>query len=117
MVSTTLVLLFLAAVLPAGAPKTPMQASDISTITVQGNGQVQVAPDEATVRLGVTRQAESAQDVQEQVNAVAQAMLEGITRLGIDRSQIQSSTLTLYPVYSAPPRSDTTVEPKIVGYR
>src|SRR4051794_20173462 len=100
MFSTVLALALLTAAAPAAAPRNPMQPSELSTITVQGNGQVQSAPDEATVRLGVTRQAESAQDVQEQVNAVANAMLEGITHLGVERSQIQSSQLTLYPVYA-----------------
>jgi uncharacterized protein YggE len=116
MFSTFLAVLLLVSAQPAVAQKARMQPSDVATITVQGNGQVQVSPDEATVRLGVTRQAESAQDAQEQVNVVAQALLEGIARLGVDKSQVQSSQLTLFPIYQGQ-RPNEPSEPKIVGYR
>jgi hypothetical protein len=82
---------------------------------VNGNAQVLVVPDEATVRLGIVRQAPTAQVAQEQANAVAQEILNGITRLGIPAPQIQTSRLVLTPVY-APRGPDSRDAPRIVSY-
>lgn len=102
-------------------PASAQQADDVSrrpipAITVNGNGDVRVAPDEATVRLGVTRQAQTAKAAQEQVNETAQAILAAVTKLGIKREQIQTSRLNLFPVY-APQAPQKPEEPRIVAYR
>src|SRR5215510_13240585 len=73
------------------APPTPM-------IVVNGTAQVLVAPDEATVRLGIVRQSTNAQAAQEQANTVAQEILNAIRRVGIPVQQIQTSRLILSPV-------------------
>jgi hypothetical protein len=92
----------------------------VPSLTVQGDAQVQSAPDEATVRLGVVAQAATARDAQGEVNRVAGAVLAAIGRLGAPRERIQTSELQLYPVYSQePPRPEAALErePRIVGYR
>lgn len=80
-------------------------------IVVTGNGEVMAAPDEATVRLGIVRQAQAAQAAQDQANAVAQQILNEIKKLGVLPDRIQTARLVLSPVYAA--RSDT---PRIVAY-
>lgn len=103
---------------PAAAQQDDADRRPVPTLTVNGTGEIRVAPDVATVRLGVTRQAPTAQAAQEQVNQVAQAILTAITRLGIKREDIQTSQLTLYPVYAPQnPRQPQEQEPRIVAYR
>ena len=84
-------------------------------IVVSGNAQIEADPDEATVRLGVVRQESSAQAAQEQANRAAQAILAEMTKLGIRPQRIQTSRLTLSPVY-APPRPESRDAPRIASY-
>ena len=87
-----------------------------STLAVSGLGEVRVAPDEATVQLGVTRQRETAQEAQEQVNQVAQEILSAVIQLGVEAEHIQTSELRLSPVYT-PRRPGFSDEPRVVAYR
>ncbi len=93
-----------------------MPAHPIPSIIVTGNAEVHAAPDEATVRLGVSKQASTAAAAQSAANEVAQGILAGVTGLGVRREQVQTSQLTLYPVYQQQkPGSDE--EPRVVAYR
>ncbi len=92
------------------------QDDQISTLTVSGAGTVHVAPDEASVRLGITRQEPTAQAAQQEANLVANQILTAITALGIEQDRIQTSELRLTPVY-APQRPASREEPRIVAYR
>ncbi len=87
-----------------------------STLTVSGRGEVRVAPDETTVRLGVSRQRETAQEAQEEFNQVAQEILAAVIQLGVKAEQIQTSELRLSPVYSTR-RPGPSEEPRVVAYR
>jgi uncharacterized protein len=116
----------LLAVLPfllAFASITAQQDTDrrdpVSVISVVGNGEVRVAPDTASVRLGVTRQAQTGQAAQQEVNVVLRAILEGITGLGIPERHIRTSQLSLFPVYAQerPEPMREPREPRIAGYR
>lgn len=102
--------------LPAWAQRSDRDRPEIPLLTVSGNGDARVAPDVATVRLGITRQANTAQAAQAKVNEVAQAILNAVTRTGVDRKQIQTSQLTLHPVY-APQKPGSSDPPEIVAYR
>jgi len=88
----------------------------VSVLTVSGRGEVQAAPDEATVRLGVTRQSERAREAQEQVNQVAQEIGSSLTQLGVKPEQLQTSGLRLFPIY-AQQRPGSNAEPRVVAYR
>jgi len=118
----TTAILVLAALLPAlparaqaarpAAPPLP----PVPMLTVSGEGEARVAPDEATVRLGVTAQAQTARAAQEQVNRTANALLEAVRKLGVPAEQIQTSDLSLNPLY-AQNRPGETGEPRISGYQ
>lgn len=101
---------------PAFAQRGDRDRPEIPLLTVNGTGEARVSPDVATVRLGITRQTSTAQAAQSQVNEVAQAILTAVTRTGVDRKQIQTSQLTLHPVY-APQKPENPVPPMIVAYR
>jgi uncharacterized protein YggE len=103
--------------LPAlGQEREIVPSREIPSILVTGNSEVHAAPDEATVRLGVSRQASTAAAAQNGANEVAQSILAGVTGLGIDRKQIQTGQLTLYPIY-APQKPGSEDEPRVVAYR
>lgn len=93
----------------AGAPPVPI-------LSVQANGQARVAPDEATVRLGVLAQAPTARAAMEEVSRTANAILEAIKKLGVQAQDIQTSELNLNPVYSNQPEMRGG-EPRISGYQ
>ena len=104
--SIALLLIFLQR--PDAPPSPPV-------IVVSGSAQVFVAPDQATVRLGIVRQAANAQATQEQANAIAQEILNAIGKAGVPASQIQTMRLVLSPVY-APRSPDSRDAPRIVAY-
>ena len=94
------------------------QPSPVSSILVNGTGEVFVNADEATVRLGIMSEGKTANTVQQEVNRVARAIADSIQRLGIDPKEIQTSQLSLYPVYSdgrGEPMQQR--QPSVVGYR
>jgi len=87
---------------------------EVPVLTVSGTGQARVAPDEATVRLGVLAQAPTAREAQDKVNRSAQAVLDSIRKLGIPAERIQTTGLSLNPQY-AQGRPDQG--PRITGYQ
>ena len=103
-----LVLSFLLAQLPNIEARPPV-------LVVNGTAQILVAPDEATVRLGIVRQAANAQTAQEQANSVAQEILNALGRAGVAANQIQTARLVLSPVY-APRSPESRDAPRIVAY-
>jgi uncharacterized protein YggE len=108
----------LAAALPLMAHEEGGMASGelVPVLSVQGSGQSRVTPDEAVVRLGVTAQAPTARAAQDQVNRTAAAILEAVRKLGVGAEQVQTSELSLGPVYSSGGPEERT-EPRIAGYQ
>ncbi len=112
-----MIALALAAPLGAQAPRPgggEMKEMDYPILTVSGTGQARVAPDQATVRLGVLAQATTAREAQTQVNRSAQAVLDAIRKAGIPPERIQTIGLSLNPQY-AQGRPDQG--PRITGYQ
>ena len=100
-----------AAQAPGEAPPRPVPA-----ITVQGTAEVRVDPEVATVRLGVVAQGPTAQAAQERASRTAAAILAAVRALGVPESAVQTSNLSLEPLYPNNPRQPDQ-EPKIVGYQ
>src|SRR5688500_14489098 len=69
-------------------------------LVVTGSSEVLAVPDQAIVRLGIVRQANTAQAAQEQANAVGKDILNAISRTGVTAQQIQTSRLLLTPNYA-----------------
>lgn len=70
------------------------------TITVTGMGEVTAAPDMATVTLGVEVGAKTAQDAMAAVNTGTNAIFSVLTAAGIEARDMQTSGLSLNPVWS-----------------
>ncbi|MFY9819858.1 MAG: SIMPL domain-containing protein [Thermoanaerobaculia bacterium] len=106
-----------------GAAQAPRPAGDgpprdpVPTLIVSGSGQARVAPDEAHVRLGVVAQAPTARAVQDQVNRTANAVLDAIRKVGIPADDVQTSGLSLSPLYSQVHQGNESQAPKITGYQ
>jgi uncharacterized protein YggE len=84
-------------------------------LTVNGTAEVRVTPDVATVRLGVVGQADTAASAQDGVNAAAGRILEALGAAGVQARHIQTSRLTLTPMYSRQRPGEGN--PRIVAYR
>jgi len=84
-------------------------------ITVTGNAAVEASPDEATVRIGIVHQGGSAKEAQDEANKTVQATLKAIGDLGVPPQRIQTSRLTISPMYLQP-RQGSNDAPRITGY-
>lgn len=107
--------LLAATALPALAQ--PSERLDVPVLTVQGLGQVRTDPDQASVQLGVVARQPTARAAQDEANRVAAAILEGVARLGVPRTDVQTSDLNLGPVYAQPRPDQVVDEPRITGYQ
>jgi uncharacterized protein YggE len=90
------------------------EKDQLPLLSVTGSSEVRVAPDQASVTVGVLAQASKAQDAQEQANQIAQRFLDAVAKLGIQKKDIQTSQLSLSPVYENPKPGEA---PRISGYR
>ena len=95
----------------------PLSAQDAQqpTLTVYGEGSAQAVPDTATITLGVTAQAPDAADAMAQTSATAAAILDRLTALGVAARDVQTSDLSLNPVWSIRPGDDQK-PPRIEGF-
>jgi uncharacterized protein len=117
-IAAVLTLLALPLAAQAPGPATGGPAMDaIPVLTVSGSGNARVAPDEATVRLGVVAQAPTARAAQDQVNKVANAVLDAIRKQGVQADDIQTSGLSLSPLYSQNRPGAESQAPRITGYQ
>lgn len=83
-------------------------------ITVTGSAQVFASPDEGVVSLGVMKTAKTAAEAQKQANEVANKLIAALAKLGIEKSDIQTSQINLYPQYSNPKPGEN---PVVSGYQ
>lgn len=92
--------------------------SDENTITVQGTGEVQAAPDIARLTLGVqTQNADAARASQDNATKSA-ALIKIVKSLSIADKDIQTSYYDISPLYDQTPRKPGEVRPpQIVGYQ
>jgi uncharacterized protein YggE len=93
----------------------PLAPAGPPALIVSGNSSVMTVPDQATVRLGIVRQAPVAQTAQDQASTAAQEILNAVQRAGATANQIQTARLVLSPVY-APRGPDSREAPRIVAY-
>lgn len=84
------------------------------TITVTGTGETAAPPDMATISLSVRRQTAAAADAVAEMSEAAAAVLAKLRADGIAEADLQSSSLTLRPVYRRDRDDDGARE--ITGY-
>ena len=89
---------------------------DRPLLSVKGSAEVRVEPDIATVRLGVVEEAATAREAQDGANRLAAGILGAMREVGIREDHVQTSRLTLTPIYSRS-RPGAGSAPRIVAYR
>lgn len=93
--------------LPAWAETAP------ATISVTGEGTVEIAPDMATLNLGVTTNADTAAAALKANSDALAAALARLKEAGVAERDVQTSGLTVNPNYIYP---NDGSQPKISGY-
>src|SRR5207248_9971527 len=101
--------------LSATAASAQERRSEIPLISVVGNGEARVTPDVATIRIGVMAQEATAAAAQDAASLVAQKLLARLAELGIQRRDIHTSQLQLFPMTGAIPQGGEP--PRIVAFR
>lgn len=88
------------------------------SLSVTGTSEIRVAPDQATVSIGVIAQAKTAQDAQNQANERAQSFIDKAKSVVGRNGTIETGRINLYPVFTEnAPRPNEPVTPEIAGYR
>lgn len=105
-----LALVLLAPFAPAVAQDGPSPA-----IVVTGEGAVDIAPDMATISLGVTSEADTAAAALKANNEKQAQVLAALAAAGIEPRDIQTSGLNMSPLWDN--RSYSDGRPRITGYQ
>jgi len=95
----------------AAAEATP---SNPHTIEVSGDGNVQAAPDQATLQLAIETHAATAAEAAGSNGALAQKVRDALKRKLEDKGLMWTGGYSLYPDYSEPRNGG---EARIIGYR
>ena len=82
-------------------------------MSVSGTGTVESAPDRASISIGVSTYSKDAGEAQAQNARSAQAIVNSIIALGIERKNISTSDYNFYPTY----RQNEKKRNEIDGYR
>jgi uncharacterized protein YggE len=107
-------------VVQSEAVQAELRRADEPLLVVSGEAEVSAAPDRASVGLGATAQAATAQEAQREVSATVARALDALRTAGVADEDMQTSGLSLHPVYSDPgPRTPggEPAEPRIVAWR
>lgn len=81
------------------------------TFDVTGEGKVSVTPDIARINAGVSSQAQTVKQAQNQLNSSINKVSEAIKNTGVDPKDIKTESYSIYPVYDYSGSSQ-----KITGY-
>ena len=97
------------------ATPAPAQTAPPSAISVTGEANVSVAPDQAQIDGGVATDAKTAREASDTNNAAMGKVLLALKGAGIDEKDYQTSRLSLQPQYAT--SSKTAERPGVVGFR
>jgi Uncharacterized conserved protein len=84
------------------------------TISVSGTGRIVLSPDTADLRLGVSATAKTVKAARSLAATSMTAVIASLKKLGIAEADIQTTTLSLQPVYDY---SYNTNPPRLTGYQ
>src|SRR5579859_6723543 len=96
------VLLVAAAIAGVAQPsKVGAANTSTTTITVTGNGTVNAVPDKASFDFGVQVNASTASEATDKANQQANAIIDALKSAGVSESDIQTSSVSLWPQTSS----------------
>ena len=109
-------LLLSAAAAPALAQATPIITQpEEARLNLSATGEVRIIPDQASVSAGVVTEARTAAEALRANARRMQGVFDALERAGVAERDIQTSQLSVSPVYSRP-GSQTGGSPQITGY-
>jgi uncharacterized protein YggE len=100
----------------SAAPTEQQNEREVPRITVTGEGEVKVEPDLAIVTVGVAQTGATSNEALAAANSVLAAVSAAVRAQGVQDRDIQTSGLSLQPVYRSQQRGGDQ-PPEIVGYR
>lgn len=106
--------LLLPAVAPVAAPHALAEDLPARRIIVTGSAQVSAAPDVATISGGVETEAATAAEALRENSEAMRQILDALAGLGIAEADIQTTRLSLDPVWD---QSEDRDVPRVTGYR
>lgn len=77
------------------------------TVNVSGKGSVKLEPDIAQINIGVRSESPDAGEALEQNNASAQAVIDVLTDMGVERKDIQTRNFNIYATQRERPIEET----------
>lgn len=83
--------------IPLSITSTTTSKNDL--FTVEGVGEASGIPDTAMLTLGITKQAATVKEAQNQVNAVSSKIANGLKSLGVKVTNIKTTNYSVYPNY------------------
>ena len=92
-------ILILALIIIFGVSSTAAAEERISTISVNGEGVVEVAPDRATISVGVVTRDKNAAKVQGDNARIANEIIKAVAALGIDKKNIRTGNYSFHQYY------------------
>lgn len=113
LIVTAVVGLLLGAACTEGDTTVNAPGADTGGISVNGHGEVQVPPDTAVFTAGVQVNATTVADARERAAKAADALVSSVKKNGVDEKDIQTSGLSIQPVFDYKNAS----EPRITGYQ
>lgn len=100
----------------AASPLDQAQTNQEPSITVGGEGEIWAEPDMAVVTVGVTANASTSREAMAEVNRRLAAVIAGAKAQGLQDRDVQTTGLSLQPIYRQRTRSDDSPL-EIQGYR
>lgn len=79
-------------------------ATEVPQMTLRGSATLSKAPDQVTVTLGVTTEAETAAEALAENNKRMQEIVKGLKSLGIGSKELATSQFTITPIFAPPPK-------------
>lgn len=93
-------ILILAAIIFFGLNSTAEAAeSNLPTISVSGEGVVEVAPDRATISLGIVNRDRNAAKVQADNARIAAEIIKAVSNLGVERKNIRTGNYSFHQTF------------------
>ncbi len=96
-IALAIAVVLLAATLYASSQDMP--ADTVNTIHMNGYAEKQVVPDTATISIGAVVQAPTAKEASEENAAIMSAVIEELKDIGLEDSELQTSYVSVSPVY------------------
>lgn len=90
----------------------------VSQLSVRGEAILRVSPDQLTINLGVTSEANAARQALSSNNDDMQAIVRALQKLGLEKAELTTQQFQVHPIWSRRPRDPAPEwSAKISGYR